>query len=316
MGRRCTGFVPTKPQLVFMVVTASAAAAMLVLVLRYGITMAPSTVDDGAYGPLRSRSFTALQTVSLRVLELNHRTRAKERRDYLSWINERVSIRDATLHDGIALSLLAPTHPCPFLTEKTPGVLVEVAGGKRICGVDVLPVLDHCIVYSFGSHNQDSFEREVRRLNPECEIHVFDPTSSPLEAWHYHSIGLSDNAGTENISGKQYKMTTIENVMREEHHSYIDILKMDIEGAEWRVMNGTRGLLEVFPRDRPVPVGQILVEIHDIQGVVTVYDFVLMLEKFEERGFRLVSIEPVCGLCKGQYEIGLFNMDYSRFLGD
>lgn len=38
-----------------------------------------------------------------------------------------------------------------------------------------------CLVYSFGSNNEFSFETHLQRIAPNCEIHIFDPTDYSRE---------------------------------------------------------------------------------------------------------------------------------------
>ena len=94
---------------------------------------------------------------------------------------------------------------------------------------------------------------------PRCEIHVFDPTtqceiggkrscarvSKEGSRWHYHNYGI----GGANLSDSSYwtgpdrrdrgtclgcAMRTIHDAMASLNHTYIDVLKVDVDGAEWR----------------------------------------------------------------------------------
>lgn len=50
-------------------------------------------------------------------------------------------------------------------------------GPKFVCAPRLLSSSNKCLVYSFGSNNDLSFERGIWRLSDQkCEIHVFDPT--------------------------------------------------------------------------------------------------------------------------------------------
>ncbi|XP_045215404.2 probable methyltransferase-like protein 24 [Mercenaria mercenaria] len=97
-----------------------------------------------------------------------------------------------------------------------------------------------CTVYSFGSRFQFDFEVDVIK-NYICEVHTFDP-SQPLRKGikvppgvHFHLIGIADKDFT-NDDG--WEMQTLSTIMRKLGHSRktIDILKIDIEGWEWKVL--------------------------------------------------------------------------------
>eukprot|EP00966_Prymnesium_polylepis_P257065 5938216-Prymnesium_polylepis.1 len=69
-----------------------------------------------------------------------------------------------------------------------------------MCGMKI--PRKNCLIYSFGSKGEDSWERAMFERRPECQIHIFDPTL-PLEeetrmvqasakyGARFHSIGLS-----------------------------------------------------------------------------------------------------------------------------
>ena len=145
----------------------------------------------------------------------------------------------------------------------------DAGGRRRRCG---LPEIDHgdhkCVVYSFGSHGQDVFERHIESVNPGCEaragpssahgraryvcacgsappfatlqVHVFDPTSQPLEHWNYHSMGLCEEGDSFNSYGESYPCKPLEEHIKELGHKHIDILKMGkplppaAASARWR----------------------------------------------------------------------------------
>ncbi|XP_045216121.1 probable methyltransferase-like protein 24 isoform X2 [Mercenaria mercenaria] len=97
-----------------------------------------------------------------------------------------------------------------------------------------------CTVYSFGSRFQFDFEVDVIK-NYDCEIHTFDP-SQPLRkdikipsGVNFHLIGIAD---TDFTNDDGWEMQTLSSIMRKLGHSRktIDILKIDIEGWEWKVL--------------------------------------------------------------------------------
>ena len=106
---------------------------------------------------------------------------------------------------------------------------------KKMC-------LDHpmrrgCIVYDIGVQNERKFASSMRRLG--CEVHSYDPTMIGVtkEDWSqgtgggvFHDVGVSHfNGEVEGIG----KVQTVASMMRENGHSVIDYLKIDVESFEW-----------------------------------------------------------------------------------
>lgn len=124
------------------------------------------------------------------------------------------------------------------------------------------------LVYSFGIGEDLSFSEEVIARGGEC--YAFDPTPKAIEyvkghklssntRFHFYPIGLSDKDGMEefylpvrldyvsasvinhkNVDSQRkihVQMKTLRTIMKELKHEKIDILKMDIEGSEFKVVN-------------------------------------------------------------------------------
>lgn len=120
-------------------------------------------------------------------------------------------------------------------------------GAKFLCA-DNLPK-GNCIVYSLGSRKDFSFEIDVvAKLN--CEVHTFDCTVGDVSAdelprgvtFHPWCIG-SEEALKPFVSdlfdvppGTLAQYHTMSTIMRMLGHSYIDVLKMDIERFEFDVL--------------------------------------------------------------------------------
>ena len=124
-------------------------------------------------------------------------------------------------------------------------------GHKFACGVK--DILGPPIVYSFGSNLDVEFEKELLALRPDSQIYVFelDATRVPIldkpysDSIHTYNFGLGYNGDLKSFS---YLMNML-------NHSYIDILKMDIElGFEWEFIRNEKDILR--------HVGQYLVELH------------------------------------------------------
>lgn len=166
--------------------------------------------------------------------------------------------------------LYPPVASCPDIRRL--GRLGD--GGKWICGMSLLTsrIDKPCLVYSFGISTDASFEEEIL-LRTSCMIYAFDPSIGSLPKpsfidliyWDelkrtriiFHKLALSDSSG----SSKQHAlMAHLYDIMNRYNHSYIDILKVDIEGAEWLLFDD---LFQNSNKERtPLPVGQLLIELH------------------------------------------------------
>ncbi|CAJ1438563.1 unnamed protein product [Effrenium voratum] len=127
-------------------------------------------------------------------------------------------------------------------------------GNKWTCGARLIQ--SPCVIYSFGSNNNMKFEKGLHQMGLGCEIHIYDPTTNaPPEAsklgCKYHKMGLGSRDGWQGALPTK----TLSSLMRENGHSHIDILKVDIEDMEHEVFRqvGSAG----WPS-----VGQFLVEVH------------------------------------------------------
>jgi Methyltransferase domain len=169
----------------------------------------------------------------------------------------------------------------------------------------------NCVIYSFGSSDDSCFETSIKNRT-DCEIHIFDPTSSELKdpRWTYHTYGLTgyDPSITTFWNWRTQKQAECNNcpmrnlyeIMRELNHTWIDILKIDIDGAEWR------SLEFVYSYMKTIPATQLQIEMTGLDitdrsnslsrnGTYGVYE--LWKHLFDD-GFRIFSIEPNGGTCK------------------
>jgi hypothetical protein len=146
--------------------------------------------------------------------------------------------------------LFPPQVACPDITRlgKTGD------GGKWICGTNWLKrfvdkeqrMPRKCLIYSFGVSTHISFEMELKKL-ADCEIHAFDPTVGKLpevQEWPpsrasqrtngitFHKLALANASGVSSVFSLEM---TLQDIMHSLNHSYIDVVKVDIEGSEWNV---------------------------------------------------------------------------------
>ena len=163
-------------------------------------------------------------------------------------------------------------------------------GGKWICALRDLEKQKNCVVYSYGVSIDASFEEELL-LRTNCKIYSFDPTIGGLphavytstrqwEQWKnhrifFHKVALDSHSGK---SGVHMLTESIFDTMNRLNHTYIDVLKIDIEGFEWKLfgsfaksrvrdssseMMGARNA-GVFSAEgsESFPFGQLLIELH------------------------------------------------------
>lgn len=107
-------------------------------------------------------------------------------------------------------------------------------GGKWISGLSDLRA--PCFVYSLGSDGDFSFEESVTSASP-CEVHTFDCTLTPGKVpltlpsrVFFHALCLGDE---ETLDAKFHSLGSI---MVQLGHTNIDLLKIDIEGFEYRLV--------------------------------------------------------------------------------
>ncbi|HVS88352.1 MAG TPA: FkbM family methyltransferase [Candidatus Acidoferrum sp.] len=169
------------------------------------------------------------------------------------------------------------------------------------------------VVYSLGVGEDISFDLGlIQRYG--LTVHAFDPTprvktwlaSQVLpEQFHFHDVGIADFDGDgifylpprqdyishSLIRARQYSRDSIQVPMIRLHtamqrlgHKRIDLLKVDIEGAEYTVL---QDLIE-----ERIPVTQILVEFHHRLSSVGTRATRRMLSLLEDYGMRICHVCP------------------------
>jgi FkbM family methyltransferase len=168
------------------------------------------------------------------------------------------------------------------------------------------------IVYSFGVGEEISFDLELIRQFGAC-VHAFDPTPRSIQwvraqatppEFVFHEYGVADFDGNcqfmppENpahvshsvirksdsrraIQAPVHRLTTI---MEKLGHDHIDLLKMDIEGAEYGVV---ADLLSCNIR-----IDQLLVEFHHRWPELGVQKTKLAIRELNRAGYRVFHISP------------------------
>jgi Methyltransferase domain len=106
-------------------------------------------------------------------------------------------------------------------------------GGKLICA-DVLST-SSCVVFSLGSKNDYTFERDIlERTN--CTVATFDCTVNGYPVHNRHRFVKKCIGSQERMENKPDEWTTIGAAMDELGYARLDLLKIDIEGAEFDVI--------------------------------------------------------------------------------
>lgn len=177
-------------------------------------------------------------------------------------------------------------------------------------------VLDQeSIVYSVGVGTDISFDRKLIE-NFGMTVYAFDPTPKSIEwvksqetpkKFRLYEYGLSAVDGeiiftppenpnfvsysavvNENDSKNRQKLVlkvkSVKSIMHELKHDKIDLLKMDIEGAEYDVVSS------IIESDiRP---GQLLVEVHHRMYGLNVNQSKNLIRSLRKVGYELFSISP------------------------
>lgn len=180
--------------------------------------------------------------------------------------------------------------------------------GTEYGGYAVLPALlsRESVVYSAGLGEDISFDLElIERVG--CTVHGFDPTPRSAawlasrtlpESFVFHPYGFADFDGSASFAPPQnpahvshtlleaqpgervsFPVRRFQSVLRELGHASIDLLKMDIEGAEY-------GVLEDMLAHGPLPK-QLLVEFHHKMAGVPLARTERALAALRAAGYRV-----------------------------
>jgi len=168
------------------------------------------------------------------------------------------------------------------------------------------------VIYSFGIGKDISFDLKCIEKHG-CNVYGFDPT--PISIQYIKSIkipgnfqfldyGISTTSGSQTfflpanpraVSGSMVAnetvdqnnaivvmMKTFEEIVSSLGHKHIDVLKMDIEGAEYDVL---KSIL-----DSKVSIDQILVEFHDRIFDTTILKSQETVELLKRKGYSVFGV--------------------------
>lgn len=194
-------------------------------------------------------------------------SQAKGRKDLLS---------SPQINYGILYNVFVPEVYCPNLVRI--GNLDD--GGKWVCNPYNLPKIRKCAIFSLGINNDISFDVAFQEAtNKICRLYAFD------KDWQNQFVmtKLSEMNGefkiaylgdVDNITKNAY---TIESLLNFYGLSKVEILKMDIEGAEFMVIPALI---------KSAKVCQILVEIHG-----NAMQMITLLKKLSAHDYYMFSYE-------------------------
>ncbi|KAK7071269.1 hypothetical protein SK128_016454 [Halocaridina rubra] len=208
--------------------------------------------------------------------------------------------------------ITAPTYPCRKLLKQGGRTCHKYPDGdKKVCMDDeVAPDSKSCIVYSAGIGHDFSFDFAMADLG--CEVFAFDhddihnqydsAQSKRVHVGHVR-LGARVEYQTEinKVTNKNftYFYRPLDNIMYILYHekANIDLLKIDIEGYEWEVLERS-----VFKTDILERTKQLAIEIHmdDLLNSVLhsqaskkiLKKYAQILKGLRSHGFELVYYEP------------------------
>jgi FkbM family methyltransferase len=192
---------------------------------------------------------------SLSDTESTIRTRFELQMTAQAWQKELVSLDPKTEHNHDRFRVFNQISRCK---ETIIGGLHGEDTSKIVCGIEGLH--PPCVIYSIGGNNQWEFEMDALKKT-ECSVHTFDCTGDksrfkiPSSAnssrlfFHYECLGES----------RDENFFSLHELSEKYGHSKIDLLKMDIEGYEFKVFDSMFSHEKRYRYWMPM---QILVEVH------------------------------------------------------
>jgi len=245
-----------------------------------------------SYNPPRIPKHTGFRSTSRRVERSNelYSDMLKKRYEFIARIGNNTNPFTGE-HEMILWDYFPPSWTCPHELTRV-GVIGD--GGKWVCGADRLLSLKNCTIYSFGVERKSSFEAELLNRSGACNVWAYD--------FSVNTIGpeiLANQDYNRRTTFRPYRLDTIDaaanntepekhtlhGIMEENGHTWIDILKIDVEGSEYEVLK------EIVSRfsGQPLPFGQLQMEIHAWEGNFTYW--LEWWEILESAGLRPFSRE-------------------------
>ncbi|CAI6339068.1 unnamed protein product [Periconia digitata] len=191
-------------------------------------------------------------------------------------------------------------------------------GGKWVCGMSVYESLpapaswtgsagvpsggqEGLVVYSFGINGDSSFEAELLERVPSARIWGFDfsvngwgpqITSAVSQRTFFKKAGIG--AKDEPHLTTNGPLYTLQSLMASNNHTYIDVLKIDVEGNEFKSLEAFMDHVRrewKHGGDGVLPIGQVMIEIHANEKYISFPNFRRWWERLEGMGMRATWIE-------------------------
>jgi FkbM family methyltransferase len=205
---------------------------------------------------------------------------------------------------GLWRRILARTPRFPIEAEVEPVLLGTTYGGYAVVPSALGP---GSLVYSFGVGEDASFDLAViERFG--ATVHAFDPTPRSrawvdAQSWpagfHFHPVGVAGADGTLALHAPpdpthvsyglvarkgsaevvEVPVRTVRSLMTELGHARVDVLKADVEGAEYEML---ADLLAHGP-----VVGQLLLEFHHHLPTIPLSRTTRAVADLRAAGYRL-----------------------------
>lgn len=169
------------------------------------------------------------------------------------------------------------------------------------------------IVYSFGVGDDASFDLELI-ASTGVTVHAFDPTPRSLQwageqdfppSFQFHPLGIADYDGKASFNAPvnpgyvSYTLAPAEgdrrqavdadvrrlgSIMDDLRHDHVDLLKLDIEGAEFAVLE------DIMAAN--LDVRQVLVEFHHRFASIPLSETVDAVARLGVCGYKLFYVSP------------------------
>ena len=156
-----------------------------------------------------------------------------------------------------------------------------------------------CVFSPTGMDWESSWEASVLESTKHCQIWGYDHATRSFGRQVSHAL-FNSQQRTHFASRVQLgpmdkhahtdepKLYTLAHLMKANGHTYIDIIKIDVEGYEFDTL---KSMVQSYAESgEPLPFGQLQVELH--MWSVKFADFLALWEMMEAAGLRPVMLEP------------------------
>ena len=188
----------------------------------------------------------------------------------------------------------------------------KLYGGDHGWVVDCSRLNSESIVYSVGVGSNIDFDLAlIEEIG--LDVYAFDPTPRSIEwvkkqslpeKFKFLPLGLGSNDGEmeffppsressthfspvdrysdKNVQTIKAPVKTLKSICKELNHRVVDLLKMDIEGAEYEVIDTLQ--------QQDIAINQILIEFHHMYKGISLKDTLQAIDKLRELNFELFNI--------------------------